>query len=1209
MQVTRAHESVIWVRIGQLEAAQDNEGGLLRGEIIHLVRVLRTFSANNIFVNDAQYQITVSLSAPPPSNEMLDIIPPELLLRIATSLPLFAKPSTLLSLALTNRRTSRTVQSLIWTELILKEEERARWALEKIAEDPQKGRNVTGIYIRLELTEDQVLNDDEEKVGPNVLTRLRAVVDQGFLPKLERLEIHLDGDGWVEDPETGDFRNPLYPGLHHRFWESLKEFCPKLSKIALTGVKTESLDDGFDMGDGEFPEMVGGMLDFKNITSFTLEVYEGGFIDFEETLKSSIGSFAPRLEELSLGVVTGADGGLLDMTPLLQLNYPNWDKYGVDVETFMSFWKRHPTLESIKLQEQGYFSEDVTGIQDFLPNLKHLTARIKDVRMLVSLLHRLTSLSIYNCLQAQVAYLFRTLLSEGLPQLRSLTVNHIPDAIDYEEGSESTDENSSDLEGEPGFGGEISSSQYLDHVAHTAPNLEEFAWNEVNITEDLYELMKPHLSTFTSLKRFFYPEVQNARKFAEACPSLETVGRIYGQFETRPTFDYPLEHFIRDRYGTVVVPSENAAPANLLIGNLLRPFQCGFDRHPGSGVCLGLESGGILPWLGLLRTEGAAMHNPSTMVLSGLGLGAYALQTAWPRQPLLDDRWDFYRISNSSRIPQSSNEMLDNIPPELLLRIATSLPLFAKPSTLLSLALTNRRTSRTVQSLIWTELILKDEERARLALGKIAEDPQKGRNVTGIYIRSELTEDQAPNDDEEDSDSEGSDDDEDQVSPNVLTRLQAVVNKGYLPKLQRLEIHLDGDGWVQDPESSDFRYPPYPGLQLRFWESLKEHCPKLCKVALTGVKTEDLSGFHMDDGEFPEMVGGMLDFKNITSFTLEVYEGGFIDFEETLKSSIGSFAPRLEELNLGVVTGSDGGLLDMTPLLQLNYPVLKSIYMRNWDKYGVDVENFMSFWKRHPTLESIKLQEQGYFSEDVAGIQNFLPNLKHLTAPFKDVRMLVSLLHQLTSLSIYDSLKSQVPYLFCTFLPEGLPHLKSLTVNHLPGMTSQDIDYMEGEDWTDESTSDLDGGPASGGEISSSRYLGYVAGTAPNLEEFAWIQEATNGAEDVYEQMNPHLPTFTRLKRFFYHGELRKDFETGEVDEAEVDYLMKNARKYAEACPLLETVGEVVRSFETLSDYPLVRIIRDRDGGVVDTRLSFGHGMEVGQEDKAYPRVAQGQLN
>ncbi|TFK21800.1 hypothetical protein FA15DRAFT_706895 [Coprinopsis marcescibilis] len=55
----------------------------------------------------------------------------------------------------------------------------------------------------------------------------------------------------------------------------------------------------------------------------------------------------------------------------------------------------------------------------------------------------------------------------------------------------------------------------------------------------------------------------------------------------------------------------------------------------------------------------------------------------------------------------------------------------------------------------------------------------------------------------------------------------------------------------------------------------------------------------------------------------------------------------------------------------------------------------MSFWTRHPTLESIEFQEQEYLidSEDVAGVQDSLPNLKHFRAHFKDVRMLVSLLH------------------------------------------------------------------------------------------------------------------------------------------------------------------------------------------------------------------------
>ncbi|TFK21814.1 hypothetical protein FA15DRAFT_65455 [Coprinopsis marcescibilis] len=180
--------------------------------------------------------------------------------------------------------------------------------------------------------------------------------------------------------------------------------------------------------------------------------------------------------------------------------------------------------------------------------------------------------------------------------------------------------------------------------------------------------------------------------------------------------------------------------------------------------------------------------------------------------------------------------MFNNLPPELLLK------------------------SRTVQSLIWTDLILKDEGRARSAFQKLAEDPQKGKNITGIYIRSALTEEDSSAGSKADSGGEELDREEEPLGSNVLQTLEAIVCLGYLPNLQRQEIHLGGDDWVLDSHDGDIRDPPYPGLQLSFWDALKAHSPQLRTLALTGLKTEDLYGFHLDDDDFSLILGGMFEF-------------------------------------------------------------------------------------------------------------------------------------------------------------------------------------------------------------------------------------------------------------------------------------------------------------------------------------------------------------
>ncbi|TFK21813.1 hypothetical protein FA15DRAFT_65445 [Coprinopsis marcescibilis] len=164
-----------------------------------------------------------------------------------------------------------------------------------------------------------------------------------------------------------------------------------------------------------------------------------------------------------------------------------------------------------------------------------------------------------------------------------------------------------------------------------------------------------------------------------------------------------------------------------------------------------------------------------------------------------------------------------------------------------------------------------------------------------------------------------------------------------------------------------------------------------------------------------------------------------------MQTCIGLLSPRLQELNLGAAVDCEG-MMDMSPFLQFDYPALKSIKIRKCDWYhsAVDDNFYMLFWKRHPTLESINLEkDEGYFSEDVAGIPDFAPNLKHLSTPFKNVQSPMSLLRRLTSLSIYNALGTQVPYLFHTSLLEGLPYLKSLAILRVSAILHNDLEQIQ----------------------------------------------------------------------------------------------------------------------------------------------------------------------
>jgi hypothetical protein len=109
----------------------------------------------------------------------------------------------------------------------------------------------------------------------------------------------------------------------------------------------------------------------------------------------------------------------------------------------MAFWERHPSLEFLNVfdsnGETSWFSRDPVLPVGFLPNLKHLKvhylitedktfqlislqAHFNDVRTLAPILSQLASLTIFGSINAQIPYLLRSVLTEGLPNLKSLNI-------------------------------------------------------------------------------------------------------------------------------------------------------------------------------------------------------------------------------------------------------------------------------------------------------------------------------------------------------------------------------------------------------------------------------------------------------------------------------------------------------------------------------------------------------------------------------------------------------------------------------------------------------------------------------------------------------------------------------------------------------------------------------------------------------------------
>ena len=161
---------------------------------------------------------------------------------------------------------------------------------------------------------------------------------------------------------------------------------------------------------------------------------------------------------------------------------------------------------------------------------------------------------------------------------------------------------------------------------------------------------------------------------------------------------------------------------------------------------------------------------------------------------------------------------LNNLLPEIYPIIAAHLPLHATPSTLLALGLTNQHISEIALPLIYSRLVLKNEEDALLVLQKLATDPSLGPVVRELHVLSNLSRETRIHDPPSD----------------VIRRVSDVILKGSLPFLHTLALHL-GHGWYWYYDDQNFLAVEgfgRPGKE--FWSHLKEQCPRLKALILDG---------------------------------------------------------------------------------------------------------------------------------------------------------------------------------------------------------------------------------------------------------------------------------------------------------------------------------------------------------------------------------------
>jgi hypothetical protein len=438
------------------------------------------------------------------------------------------------------------------------------------------------------------------------------------------------------------------------------------------------------------------------------------------------------------------------------------------------------------------------------------------------------------------------------------------------------------------------------------------------------------------------------------------------------------------------------------------------------------------------------------------------------------------------------NNPVNNVPPEIFPIVASFLPLHATPSTLLSLALANRHIHSIILPILYSCLILKNENHALKFLQKLLDEPEFGKVVREIYILSGLS--LATRNGENPFD--------------VLRGLEMVIAAGSLPYIHTLGLHLLA-GWHYDDE-----FRPIDGfgqLSSEFCESLRKNCPRLRGLVIRDIADIggiDMSGLLEIQVSMPQsrrlFLTSVQDITNLTLNTrgLVSKRGG-----GKLMKRVESLCNSLHTLSLdsNSTTFSDSAFL----MFSLYFPYLRSLSLELF--VIKDVNTAMAFWKRHPTLEFLKvvtLERMRWFTNELPS--EFLPNLRHLRvsnepyfsynltdyifqADFTSVRALAPILHQLVSLAVFATVNAQVPYLIRSVLPEGLPNLKSLNIGQSASASANNIN-VEGGLWYEtqdgkfmEQAKVYRGFLNRGFRRVSEGYMHSIARGAPNLEEIGFF--------------------------------------------------------------------------------------------------------------------------
>jgi hypothetical protein len=212
----------------------------------------------------------------------------------------------------------------------------------------------------------------------------------------------------------------------------------------------------------------------------------------------------------------------------------------------------------------------------------------------------------------------------------------------------------------------------------------------------------------------------------------------------------------------------------------------------------------------------------------------------------------------------------------------------------------------------------------------------------------------------------------------------------------------------------------------------------------------------------------------------------------------------------------------------------------------------------------------------------------------------------LISLTVYGSINAQIPYLLRSVLPNGLPNLKSLGIVQLPSNSGENVN-LEGALWYEtEDGRFREAKLEKAGRDVLNGYIHSIARTAPNLEEIglhsiiigqegfvSWTSVSTTKFVSNHPQAKiaSDLACLSKIRRIYYTGpDQSTDKEPGAV--------LSNARTLAEAC---NGLSMIVNTGSVNIPYVVARISRTESGEVRSIDAGSGYGMQIGNEDEAFP--------